>query len=233
MAMDVYTETPAMPTHFEYAIKMDQREFPAKIKQHAFSLMNQLDGWCSYEKAAVLVDLILKLKPGIIVEIGVYGGKSLVPMAYALDVNNHGLIYGVDPWKTEESIKGINNSSSEFFWGVWVNHDAVLQHLQEKIAEFNLDHRITLVRSSSAAADPIEEIDILHIDGNHSAEASYLDVTKWVPLVKSGGVIILDDITWFEENAYTQAKSIEWLNTHCAKIGEFRGANVWGMWRKP
>lgn len=220
------------PTHFEYVINIDKREFPTRVKQQAFGLMNQLEGWCSFEKAAVLIDIILQSKPETIVEIGVYGGKSLVPMAYALEVNGKGEIFGIDPWATEESLKGIKNASSEYFWGSWVDHSAVMQNLINKIDQFNLQDRITLVRSSSEAADPIENIDILHIDGNHSDEASYLDVTKWAPLVKKGGFIILDDVTWFEEDAYTQARSINWLDKNCAKIAEFKGANVWGIWRK-
>jgi len=230
--VDIYTESPRAPSHFEYEITIDTRDFPSRVKQNAYYMMNQLDGWCSYEKAAVLVDIILKTKPETIVEIGVYGGKSLVPMAYALEVNGKGHMYGVDPWDTSESLKGINNASSEYFWGVYVNHSAIYAALCAKIQEFNLTQRITLVRSSSEDAAPIENIDMLHIDGNHSPEASYIDVTKWAPLVRSGGIILLDDITWYEENAYTQAKSIQWLDTHCTKIAEFKGSNVWGMWRK-
>lgn len=229
---DLYDDTPQNPTQFEYVINIDKREFPSQVKHTAFTLMSQLDGWCSFEKAAVLIDAILILKPEKIVEIGVYGGKSLVPMAYALEINGKGHIYGIDPWDTTESLKGIKNASSEYFWGVYVNHEAVLQNLINRIIQFNLTNRISLIRSSSIDAPVIEDIDILHVDGNHSDEASFIDVTKWTPLVKKGGLIILDDMTWYEENAYTQARSIEYLNANCAKIAEFRGDNVWGIWRK-
>jgi len=229
---DIYHESIQAPTHFEYVINIDKREYPTQVKQQAFMLMSQLDGWCSYEKAAVLIDAILKTKPETIVEIGVYGGKSLVPMAYALEMNGKGLIYGIDPWDTTESLKGIKNESSEYFWGSYVDHQVVMQNLINKILQFKLQKRITLIRNSSLEAPPIEDIDILHIDGNHSDEASYIDVTKWVPLVKKGGLIILDDMTWYEENAFTQARSIDYLNEHCGKIAEFKGENVWGIWRK-
>jgi predicted O-methyltransferase YrrM len=230
--IDSANDSGQQPAHYEYTITAYDREFTRAVRNNAFGLMSQLDGWCSYEKGGVLVDLVLQLKPQTIVEIGVYGGKSLVPMAYALDINGTGQIYGIDPWETEESIKGIKNSSSEYFWGVWVDHEAVLQNLKNKIRQFNLDQRIILVRSSSEMAPIIENIDILHIDGNHSDEASFLDVSKWAPLVKAGGLIILDDMTWYEENNYTQARSIDWLNAHCAKLAEFKGDNVWGIWRK-
>ncbi len=229
---DVYVDTAQASNHFEYVIGIDKRDSPSRIKQEALALMNQLDGWCSFEKAAVLIDLILLKKPDTIVEIGVYGGKSLVPMAYALEVNGRGQIFGIDPWASEESIKGIKNTSSEYFWGQWVDHTAVMQNLISRINTFNLQDRISLIRSSSEKADLIPNIDILHIDGNHSEEASYLDVTKWAPMVKKGGFIILDDVTWFEEDAYTQARSIDWLDTNCAKIAEFKGSNVWGIWMK-
>ena len=41
-----------------------------------------------------------------------------------------------------------------------------------------------------------EQIDILHIDGNHSELASVRDVTTWLPRVKSGGYIWFDDTNW-------------------------------------
>lgn len=228
----IHDEIFKTPTHFEYVIGLDKREFPTQVKRQAFAMMNHLEGWCSFEKAAVLIDIILKSKPSTIVEIGVYGGKSLIPMAYALEVNGKGTIFGIDPWDRVESLKGINNSSSEYFWGTYVDYRAVLQNLKLKISEFHLDHRIDLIKSSSIDAPIIEDIDILHIDGNHSDEASFADVTKWTPLVRKGGIIILDDITWYENNAYTQARSIDNLNLHCAKIAEFSGSNVWGIWRK-
>jgi hypothetical protein len=75
---------------------------------------------------------------------------------------------------------------------------------------------------------------MLHIDGNHSDETSYIDVTKWVPFVKQGGLIIYDDITW-SENGVTasQARAVAWLDEHCIKLAEFSDVCVWGIWLKP
>ena len=76
-------------------------------------------------------------------------------------------------------------------------------------------------------------IDILHIDGNHSEQASYLDVTKWVPLVRSGGWIFFDDMTWFENGVFTTARAVEWLNANCYKLAECTDVCTWGVWIKP
>lgn len=204
----------------------------AVSKQKALEFMNQCTGWCPLEKGAFLVDLVLKSQPGVIVEIGVWGGKSLVPMAYALKANGHGIAYGIDPWDSNESAQWITEEVNKEFWQR-ADHLWVLNDLQRKIAHFQLENQIKLIKSSSENAPPIFDIDLLHIDGNHSEYASYFDVTKWVPLVKSGGWIIFDDINWFEKGVYTTSKAVDWLDSHCIRIAEFMGANDWALWVKP
>ncbi|MBI2809024.1 MAG: hypothetical protein HYX68_28910 [Planctomycetes bacterium] len=43
-----------------------------------------LEGWCTPEKAQMLAALIIDALPALCVEIGVHGGKSLIPQAMAL-----------------------------------------------------------------------------------------------------------------------------------------------------
>jgi predicted O-methyltransferase YrrM len=220
------------PTHIEYATTAELRESHAEIKLKALHLMDQMNGWCSAQKGTVLVDLVLKSRPKTIVEIGVFGGKSVIPMAYALKVLNQGTIYGIDPWSSFESTQWVTNEQNRHYWST-IDHEAVLQGLIQKIDQFDLKDQIVLIRNSSADAPIIENIDILHIDGNHSEETSYLDVTKWVPLVKSGGWIIFDDMTWYENGKFTTSKATEWLDTNCVKFAEYTDSCIWGIWVKP
>lgn len=201
------------------------------VKQQAFAYMDQLDGWCSKQKASFLIDLILRSRPGIIVEIGVWGGKSLVPMACALRANGAGTVYGIDPWSNTASIEEVQNEDNKAFWGT-VDHEAVMRSLINKILYFQLQDQIVLMQRTSEEAPPINNIDILHIDGNHSEKTSYFDVQKWVPLVKSGGWIIFDDMTWSENGSGTTARAVEWLDANCTKIAEFSDNCVWGIWVK-
>lgn len=227
---DLPAENNQPASHYEYVV--DQQTAEA-LKKQAFSYMSQLHGWCSQEKAAILIDLVLKYKPETIVEIGVWGGKSLVPMACALKANNKGKIYGIDPWSSQASLQGLINEENKGFWS-WVDHEGVMRGLIDKIDEFELGAYIDLIKATSLAADPIPDIDILHIDGNHSDETSYIDATKWVPLVKNGGLIIFDDITWTENGVDpSTARAIAWLNERCIKIAEFSDICVWGIWLKP
>ncbi len=207
-------------------------ESSKKVQERGFSLMDQLEGWCSHEKAAVLIDLVLKVKPWVVVEIGVWGGKSLVPMAAALQFNGEGKIYGIDPWSNTASIEEVMHPDNKAFWGK-VDHEAVFQRLSHKIDLFGMKGQIELWKMSSEEAPPIEDIDILHIDGNHSEKTSYADVTKWVPLVKKGGWIIFDDMSWYENGIFTTAKAVSWLDEHCIKIAQFNDQCLWGIWVKP
>lgn len=227
--MDTYYENAHPGSHLETII--DKRESTAVMKKKGFWYMDRVHGWCSHGKASILMDIISKSNPTTIVEIGVWAGKSLIPMAQALKTLGKGKIYGIDPWDSQESIQGVANEANRAYWG-YVDHEAVFQELVRNIEQFELEAQVELIRSTSAEAPPIHDIDILHIDGNHSDGTSYIDVIKWAPLVKSGGWIIVDDINWYEDGVYTQARSVEWLNGHCHKMAEIPDVCIWGIWVK-
>jgi predicted O-methyltransferase YrrM len=212
-------------------VEFSVETMPAKLapndqfKREVFNAMDELEGWCSQFKASILIDTVLQLEARKIVEIGVWGGKSLVPMAFALRKLGGGKIYGIDPWDNVESAEGMDGVNKE--WWSAVDHEAIYQGLVGKIAKFNLEDYIELLRCTSKEAPVITDIDILHIDGNHSEEASFHDVTKFVPLVRSGGLIIFDDTTWG-----TTSRAVEWLDSNCMRITEFHDNCDWGIWRK-
>lgn len=213
-------------SHYEYALPVPRSYSTEKVKQKAYKSMVELEGWCSEQKASTLMELVFMMRPEKVVEIGVFGGKSLVPIAFALKEMDQGAVYGIDPWSAHASSEGMEGVNYDY-WSK-VDHEAILQGLKQKIKKFRLEDHIVLIRKSSEEAPLIEGIDILHIDGNHSEEASFLDVTKWVPLVRRGGIIIFDDINWA-----TTAKAVEWLDSECIKMTEITGDNIWGIWVKP
>lgn len=219
-------ESDPAPSHFEYVVGLNHPDAISRVKYQALTAMSSLEGWCTQNKASLLIDLVLMADPQVIVEIGVWGGKSLIPMAYALKENGSGKIYGIDPWSSTESIQGMDGVNKDW-WGS-VNHQKILDGLVQKINQFGLKDQIQLVRKTSASADPIYDIGLLHIDGNHSEECSYLDVIKWVPYVKKGGIIIFDDVYWG-----TTTKAVQWLDANCIRFAEVKGENIWGVWIKP
>jgi predicted O-methyltransferase YrrM len=222
MDMD-YNQNEKDVSHYEYVVTKTNN---TELKSAVFLSMKELHGWCSEEKASTLIDIILANKPQKIVEIGVWGGKSLIPMAYAVKANGSGAVYGIDPWSAQESADGMDGVNYE--WWSQVDHELVYQSLVSSIKKFELENQIVLVRDTSENAPLISDIDILHIDGNHSDEASFIDVSKWVPCVKSGGLVIFDDVNWG-----TTGRAVSLLNEECIPLAEFRGDNIWGIWVKP
>lgn len=208
-------------SHYESVVENETTELKNKI----FKSMAKLEGWCSETKASILVDMILLTKPEVVVEIGVWGGKSLIPMAYALQTLGKGKAYGIDPWSADASAVGMDGVNLE--WWTKVDHEMIYQGVVKSIKQFGLQKQIVLVRNTSENADLIQNIGLLHIDGNHAEETSYLDVTKWVPCVKKGGIIIFDDVNWSTTNSATA-----WLDENCIKITELKGDNIWGIWVK-
>lgn len=222
------------PSHYEEIAPVPSEEQirVGCLKQQVFEWMTQLHGWCAPEKASFLIDIVMRTKPKVVVEIGVWGGKSLIPMARALKENNGGIIYGIDPWLSSESVQWITEEANRNFWD-HANHEWVYQHLLEKLTLFDLHNQVRIIRATSEAAPLIYGIDVLHIDGNHSDHTSYFDVTKWVPLMNSGGWIIFDDMKWFEQGVFTTARAGQWLDANCYKLAEFNDICTWGVWIKP
>jgi predicted O-methyltransferase YrrM len=73
-------------------------------------------GWCKPEKADILIDLVAELKPVLAVEIGVYGGASLIPIALAMRDYECGRVIGIDPWRTEDCLKNMTRPENRKWW---------------------------------------------------------------------------------------------------------------------
>ncbi len=211
-------------SHFEYQIPQNFVE-QRKVKEQAFARMKQLHGWCTDNKASVLMDLIFNHRPEVVVEVGIYGGKSLIPMAMALQYLKKGKIYGIDPWEASQSVVGFMDANSDW-WGM-LDHEQIMQDYLRKVREFDLEEFVRTLRTTSANSKPIYGIDLIHIDGNHSEDSAYFDVQKWIPLVNSGGFIVFDDVDW-----RTTDRAVEWLDENCIRITTFHEGNAWGIWMK-
>lgn len=181
----------------------------------------KIHGWCSIEKATAFVDVILKNKPDLCVEIGVFGGSSLIPQALALRENSKGYIYGIDPWTKDAALEEMIHDDHKKWWSE-LNIQEIYKHAQQNIKDFGVTQYCGLLKAK--AEDIVqkfdnESIDVLHIDGNHSEALSYKDATLYLPKVKVGGHIMFDDIWWTEEGNYvTTRKAILYLTEYCDKV---------------
>ncbi len=171
------------------------------LKQNVCSVLPTMEGWCSKTKATQFIDLVLETKPDVCVEIGVFGGSSLFPVASALKFLGKGIVIGIDPWDKIECIKyfdPIEDAEHLKWWGA-LNINYIYLSYNNMIKKNKLEDFVKTIRSTSEdAAALIDHIDILYIDGNHSEVCSIQDVELYLPKVRTGGYIWMNDTLWKE-----------------------------------
>ena len=155
-----------------------------------------LEGWCSPQKAMLLYSLARAHKPKTVVEIGIYGGRSIVPIAAALKDNGVGQVYGIETWSGSAATSYRTNIANDFWW-----QNIDFPKLKGDFLQFVVQHQLQdTIRVVEAASDRcaglFDRIDLLHIDGGHSTYGAAQDVVNYVSKVPSGGIIVYDDINW-------------------------------------
>ena len=172
---------------------------------HDLIIRDQYDsgGRCDETKGNLIKDLIIETNAQLCVEIGVFKGASLMYFAEALEITK-GNVIGIDPYSMGTLINEIPNKDlNKYIYEVLFKDQIVLDNLYngvlKVITENKLENIISLVRSKSEDYHiniKKDSIDVLHIDGNHDEEYVTKDIQFYLPLVKKGGYIIMDDITW-------------------------------------
>lgn len=193
------------------------------LKDQVCNLLPSLEGWCSREKALNFIDLVLEERPEICVEIGVFGGASLFPVASALKFLGSGVVIGIDPWEKSECIKYFDpiEEQADFRWWSGLNFDYVFDSYCAMLKRYGLsDFCITIKSTSELAAVCFQKIDILHFDGNHDEEVSLNDAKLYLPLVRSGGYIWINDAIWPKRQA-----AIDWISESCDFVKSVDGGN--------
>jgi hypothetical protein len=157
-----------------------------------------MQGWCTVEKALAMAQLIIESNAAMVIELGVFGGRSLIPQAMALRELSLGMIYGIDPWTKDACLEGTNDPANDEWWAK-LDLEEIHRGCMRAIRENALDQWCSVIRAKGENVHtlfPPASIDILHIDGNHSEVASVRDVELWLPKVRVGGHVWLDDTDW-------------------------------------
>jgi len=184
------------------------------IEKPDWAYLNQLPGWCSAEKAKALAAVVRDLRPRISVEIGVFGGRSLIALASAHARFAGGIVYGIDPWSAEEALASVQETEHRVWWAK-LDYEQIYTGCLRAIAECGLSTHCAVLRTTSAcAADDFTAVDLLHIDGNHSEEKSCSDAALWLPKLTPGGALFFDDVNW-----PSTARALQMVRTACTEIG--------------
>ena len=164
----------------------------------------QLPGWCTPEKALHIAETVIAEKPRLVVEVGVFGGRSFLPMVLALEhIGGQGFAVGLDAWSNAAATEGMDLHDADDkkhveYWGK-MDLASIMAKVGGYIEQRRLWHRCALIQGRSNEVFRIFQpfaIDLLHIDGNHTELASCRDVRTWLPLVRPGGAVFFDDTNW-------------------------------------
>ena len=166
------------------------------------SIIEGVEGWCTIYKAQKLFELAALPDTNIAVEIGVFGGKSLFPIAEAMKRKKTGRVYGIEPWDNDVAIETETNPENDKWWSE-VDLNSIKRGFFERVLELELEKYVRVLELPSDAAISVFQtnrfngkIDLVHVDGAHSPEQSVFDVTYWHRLCRSGAYIVIDDINW-------------------------------------
>src|SRR4029077_16435754 len=159
----------------------------------------------------------------IMVEIGVFAGKSLINSALALKDTGQGVIYGIDPWRNRDAVHSISPNDNLETW-YKLDLDAIHAACMHAVWEHELDN-VVIIRATSKMAARLfwpGSIDSLYIDGGHSEECATWDAVHYLPKVKRGGHIWVDDADW-----PSLQKALAVLTEFCTLEQDFGSAKLY------
>lgn len=202
-----------------------------EIAQHLDELPH---GWCRVEKAWRLAEIIIENKLETIIEIGIFGGRSIVPMALAVREQGKGCVFGIDPWDNKYALEGDNGKEQEEWWAK-LDMEAIRESFESHANKHKLWEWLKWSRFGSVEITPFFKDgswDMVHLDGDHAEVTSCRDVRLWVPKVRPGGFLVMDDVNW-----PTQAKAVAMLTQELGmgfiEQHEYEDGQAWGLYYKP
>lgn len=171
-------------------------ELPTELRDQISTEMNAItDGWTPVDRGLEMAELVVEHRPRTICELGVFGGRSFLPMALALRHIGCGTAYGIDPWWKPPCLEGENDANKE--WWSSIDLDGIHQKVMNTIWRLGLEQIAIIIRARSQDVPQLfPSIDFLNIDACHSEVSSCRDAETWVPRVNSGGLIWCDDADW-------------------------------------
>ena len=139
-----------------------------------------------------------RVKPRIAVEVGVWLGSTTEMIAEEMKAQlNGGLFIAIDTWQGAPEFRLSRNDPTRDLRlknGIpMVSFDFLSNMVHHKVSDMVAPFAAT----SSGAAYTFAQfniiVDLIHIDGDHSKVNVERDIQDWWPLLRPGGVMVMDD----------------------------------------
>jgi SAM-dependent methyltransferase len=142
--------------------------------------LDGVEGWFWPHEAWVLHETVRGLSPErpiTVVEIGSFRGRSTIAAGSALLARaNGGTLYAIDP-----------------------QDDEGFRRLGTNLSRAGVESVVRFIRATSHDARRqfgSRPIDLIFIDGSHEYEDVRDDLANWLPLLRPGGIVALNDPFW-------------------------------------
>jgi hypothetical protein len=190
------------------------------------SLCDRLEGWCTPDKACHIAEIIIENGFERFVEVGVFGGQSLIAASYTFKYLGRGVAWGVDPWSNDAALEHMTEQEYVESWSR-MDLEKIYVDFMRAVINHELTKQCRWIRERSEVAVRMferESLDMIHIDGNHSEEMSSLDVRLWLPKIRPSGIVLMDDT---DENVWPSTrKAVEMLKEDCDLIADRDGYSL-------
>ena len=166
-------------------------------------------------------EIVGRLQPRVIVELGTYSGSSFAAFCQAVEACvPQGKCYGIDLWEGDIHMGRFEDT-------IYRDIAAYLEENYPSIA--------TLIRKdfNEAVHDFADRsIDLLHIDGLHTFEAVGNDFRTWLPKMSERGVVLFHDVNVTYENTGPKAADFgvrRFFDSVKERYPHFEFAHCWGL----
>jgi predicted O-methyltransferase YrrM len=135
-------------------------------------------------------ELIGRLRPSSVVELGTYSGSSFAAFCQVMNAAGiSGKCYGIDLWEGDIHMGRFDES--------------LYQEINGYVTEHYPEIAVLVRKDFNAAASDFEagSVDLLHIDGTHTYEAVRNDFMTWLPKLSDRGVVLFHDTNVTVEKA--------------------------------
>jgi len=157
-----------------------------------------LQGWNSESDAFDLV--YSRLEPRIMVDVGVWKGGSTAALARKASRSGRGgYVVAVDTFLGSPE-HWLATTHGDFRADLRFHHGMPRLYWQfmSNVCLLNLqDHVVPFAQTSTNAAQILDRLgflaDLIHVDAGHDAASLRQDLEAWWPLLRPGGVLIVDD----------------------------------------
>lgn len=158
-------------------------------------------GGASLVKVFLLAELIVSQQLSTIVEIGVYRGRLFLPLARLMALLGRGTMVGIDPYSTAAAVqRDVERPGIDLVaWPETVDWEGIHAEVSGAMERWQTEEHSRLLRARSeevAPGFPHAPIDLIHVDGNHDRAAVSRDVELFLPHMRDGGFLVMDDIAW-------------------------------------